>query len=183
MLRSAFFWDVKQLGVLIRYQRFGKPTSHHQRGKKCTDFWTSCVKSQTSANFVYVVAETWNHDCVLFKAGLGRPLGVLEVEAPRICRQSAHEVGKVVSHTHVTPLMRYFGCSLLLKAQSTPRPQCLWHSASTNCATACPVFYAESGILRQVTGIVWYLAWNSWFYGNYCTISTVSSHKAAVYGH
>jgi hypothetical protein len=31
--------------------------------------------------------------------GLGRPVGLQEVEASRISRESAHEVGKVVSPT------------------------------------------------------------------------------------
>jgi len=36
--------------------------------------------------------------------GLDRLLGLLEVETPRISRQSAHEGGKVVSATHRPPL-------------------------------------------------------------------------------
>ena len=44
----------------------------------------------------------------LFKAylitGLDRLLGLQEVEAPRVFRQSAHEVGKVVRPTHL-PLL------------------------------------------------------------------------------
>ena len=38
--------------------------------------------------------------------GLDRPLGVQQVEAPRIFRQSAHEGGKVVNPTHQAPLPR-----------------------------------------------------------------------------
>ena len=41
--------------------------------------------------------------CVLCGAGLGWLLGLQGVEASRICRQSAHEVGKVVSPTHLYP--------------------------------------------------------------------------------
>ena len=37
-------------------------------------------------------------------SGLGRPLGLQEVEPPRISRQSAYEVGKVLSPTHWQPL-------------------------------------------------------------------------------
>jgi hypothetical protein len=37
-------------------------------------------------------------------AGLNRSLALQEVEAPRISRQSAHKVGKAVSHTHRPPL-------------------------------------------------------------------------------
>ena len=36
--------------------------------------------------------------------GLDGPLGLEEVEAVRICRQSSHEGGKVVSPTHWSPL-------------------------------------------------------------------------------
>jgi len=36
--------------------------------------------------------------------GLDRSLGILEVEAPRISRQSAHENGKVFSPKHRPPL-------------------------------------------------------------------------------
>ena len=35
--------------------------------------------------------------------GLDRPLWLQEVEAPRICRHSSHEGGKVVSRTHWSP--------------------------------------------------------------------------------
>jgi len=37
-------------------------------------------------------------------SGLGRPLGLQEVKPPRISRQSAYVVGKVVSPTHWLPL-------------------------------------------------------------------------------
>ena len=37
-------------------------------------------------------------------SGLGRPLGLQEVEAPRISRQSSYEIGKGVSPTHWPPL-------------------------------------------------------------------------------
>jgi predicted nucleotidyltransferase len=40
---------------------------------------------------------------VLCGAGLDWPLWLQEVEASRICGQSAHEVGKVVSSTHLYP--------------------------------------------------------------------------------
>jgi len=36
--------------------------------------------------------------------GLDRPLGFQEVEVPKICRQLAHEGGRVVSTTHQPPL-------------------------------------------------------------------------------
>jgi hypothetical protein len=36
--------------------------------------------------------------------GLDRPLGLQDVEAPRISRQSAQEGGKAVSRTHWPPL-------------------------------------------------------------------------------
>jgi hypothetical protein len=57
-------------------------------------------------------------------AGLDRPLGFQEVEAPRISRQSAHEGGKVFSPTHRPPLPpRKYSCySFLLEAESTPGP-------------------------------------------------------------
>jgi hypothetical protein len=38
--------------------------------------------------------------------GLERPLGLQEVEAPRICRHSSHEGGKIVSPTHWWPQHR-----------------------------------------------------------------------------
>jgi len=57
---------------------------------------------------------------------MDRPLGLQEVEAPSISRQSAHEGGKVVSRTHrPTLLPRKYRCSsLLLEAESTPGPWC-----------------------------------------------------------
>jgi hypothetical protein len=44
----------------------------------------------------------------------------------QISRQSAHEGGKVVNPTHRPPLppRKYFWCSFLLEAESTPGPQC-----------------------------------------------------------
>jgi hypothetical protein len=59
-------------------------------------------------------------------AGLDRPLGLQEIEARRISRQSAHEGGKVVNPTHRLPLppREYPWYSFLLEAESTPGPQC-----------------------------------------------------------
>jgi hypothetical protein len=37
------------------------------------------------------------------KIYLYRPLGLQEVEAPRIAGESAHKVGKIVSYTHRPP--------------------------------------------------------------------------------
>ena len=56
--------------------------------------------------------------------GLDRPLGLQEVEAPRICRQSEHEGGKFVSSTYrpPEPRRRHSWCSFLLEAESTPGP-------------------------------------------------------------
>jgi hypothetical protein len=58
--------------------------------------------------------------------GLDRSLGFQEFLAPRICRQSAHEGGKVVSPTHRPPLppREDTWYSFLLEAESTPGPQC-----------------------------------------------------------
>jgi hypothetical protein len=60
----------------------------------------------------------------LSHTGLDRPLGLQEVEAPRISRQPAHEGGKVVSSTHRPPLppSRYPWYSFLLGVGSTPGP-------------------------------------------------------------
>jgi hypothetical protein len=54
--------------------------------------------------------------------GLNRPLGLQELEAPRISRQLAYESGKVVSPTHQLPVppMRYLWYSFLLEAELTP---------------------------------------------------------------
>ena len=51
-----------------------------------------------------------------------RPLGLHEVEAPSISRESAHEGGKVVSSTRRPPLppLKYPHYSVLLEAESTP---------------------------------------------------------------
>jgi hypothetical protein len=51
-------------------------------------------------------------------------LGLHEVKASRISKQSAHERGKVVSRTHrpPLPLRKYPSYSFLLEAKSTPRP-------------------------------------------------------------
>jgi len=57
--------------------------------------------------------------------GLERPLVLQEVEAFRICTQSAHEGAKVVSSTHLPPLppRKYSWYSFLLEDESIPQPQ------------------------------------------------------------
>jgi len=69
--------------------------------------------------------------------GLGRPLGLQEVEDRRISRQSEHEGSKVVSPTHWLPLptRRYPWYSSLLEAESTPGPQ--WGRDRTRDLPAC----------------------------------------------
>ena len=56
--------------------------------------------------------------------GLDRPLGLQQVEVPRILVQSARESGKVVSPWHRSPLLlrRYPWYSCLLEVESTPGP-------------------------------------------------------------
>jgi hypothetical protein len=56
--------------------------------------------------------------------GLDRPLGLQEVEGPRISRQLAHDCCKVVRPMHRLPLSprRYAWYSFLLEAESTPGP-------------------------------------------------------------
>ena len=49
--------------------------------------------------------------------GLDRLLGLQEVEAPRVFRQSAHEVGKVVRPTHQPPLPGTHFCYRLSRPQ------------------------------------------------------------------
>jgi hypothetical protein len=58
--------------------------------------------------------------------GLDKPVGLHEVEVPRISRQLAQGGGKVVSRTHRPPLRprRYWRYSFLLAVVSTPGPQC-----------------------------------------------------------
>jgi hypothetical protein len=57
---------------------------------------------------------------------LDRPLGLQEVEALRISRQSPREGGKVFSHSHRPPLpsKSYSRYSFLLEAKSNPGPYC-----------------------------------------------------------
>jgi hypothetical protein len=54
----------------------------------------------------------------------GQAHGVPGSEGSQISRQSAHEGGKVVSHTHQPPLppSKYSWYSFLLEAESTPGP-------------------------------------------------------------
>ena len=56
-------------------------------------------------------------------------LGLQEVEAPRIWRQSAHEGGKAVSPTHRTAFTLqgyYYWSSFLVEAASSPGPRIKW---------------------------------------------------------
>jgi hypothetical protein len=68
---------------------------------KVTDIWRKrhCNDNTFYSSFV-------NYYCCwsCYSTVLDRLLGLREVEAPRICRQSAHEGGKVVSLTHRPPL-------------------------------------------------------------------------------
>jgi hypothetical protein len=65
-----------------------------------------------------------NRKAVKVKLSHDSPLGLLEVEAPRISRQSAHEGAKVVTPVHQVPLLprRYPWYSFLLEADLTPGP-------------------------------------------------------------
>ena len=59
------------------------------------------------------------------KVKLYKPLGLQDVEVPRISEQLAHEgSNKAVSPTHRAPLRprRYLWYSYLLEAESTPEP-------------------------------------------------------------
>ena len=55
-----------------------------------------------------------------------RPIGIQEVETPRIYRQPGHKGGKVVSPTHRPPLVftprKDPWYSFVLEAESTPGP-------------------------------------------------------------
>jgi hypothetical protein len=77
--------------------------------KKCAEF----VERKESVEHVFHV-----------KLSHYRPLGLQEVEAARISRQSVHEGGKVVSPTHWRPLppSGYPWYSFLLEAESTIGP-------------------------------------------------------------
>jgi len=52
--------------------------------------------------FLSIFTAIFQHKLGLFN--LLEPLGLQEIEAPRISRQSAHKGGKVVSLTHRPPL-------------------------------------------------------------------------------
>jgi hypothetical protein len=51
--------------------------------------------------------------------GLNRPLGLQEVEAPRISRKSTNEGGKVVSPTHRPPLPAQEICLVLISVRGS----------------------------------------------------------------
>ena len=50
--------------------------------------------------FSMTLIESYPYTC------LERPVGFQEIEAPRISRQSTHEGGKIVNHTHRPPFAR-----------------------------------------------------------------------------
>jgi hypothetical protein len=85
------FWD-KLLGYCLKtVMNTGIVLLVYQLFKEALILWMSDV----SERFLYSYPIT----------GLDRPLGLQEVEAPRISRQSAHEGGKAVSPTHRPPLL------------------------------------------------------------------------------
>jgi hypothetical protein len=81
--RTHLFYEPTSQGVL----KLPKLVSH---GHFCAGFRLHQVSCVTDCDV--------NKGSV--KAILENPLGLQEVEAPRISRQSAHEGGKVVSPTH-----------------------------------------------------------------------------------
>ena len=90
--------------------------------------------------------------------GLDGPLGLQEVEVPRISRQSTHEGGKVVSPTHRPPLSarRYALYSFMLEAQSTPGPYCCrkdcqWKISRTQLGSEAATFRAVAQGLNKLS--------------------------------
>ena len=76
--------------------------------------------------FVPMVTSLWQEGIEIYKCypiiGLDRPLGLQEVQASGISRQSVREDGEVISPLHLLPLphRRYLWYSFLLDAESTP---------------------------------------------------------------
>jgi len=62
-------------------------------------FFTAQVNTWYNSQDHLFLADTYSYPC----AGLDRPLGLQQVEDPRISRQLAHEGGKVASLTHWPP--------------------------------------------------------------------------------
>jgi hypothetical protein len=97
--------------------------------------WLYCFKTPKPTPFTWYVLLaltrspfTWYVLLALTRSpftGLDKPVGLHEIEASRISRQSAHG-GEKVSRTHRPPLppRRYSRYSFLLAAVSTPGPQC-----------------------------------------------------------
>jgi len=78
----------------------------------------TCVSSTTFS----ILTKMKSSPC----ADLDIPIGLQESETPRISRQSAHDGGKVVSPTHLSPLRTgiYYWNTFQLNAQSNPVAQC-----------------------------------------------------------
>ena len=113
-----------QRGVVIRYRLFGAIyLSSFQWPRNPGIFWVlPYYDRQAQTSFTSVRKSEITH-CVMFS----RPLGLQEVEAPRIRHMTWHGCQPYAT----LPPRRY------LETESTPRPQCLLRSALTNWATVC----------------------------------------------
>ena len=99
---------------------------------------------------------------------LGRPRGPQKANAPRTFRQSAYEVGKVVSPTHHPPLTPkgYPWYSFLLEAESTPGPQCGQKDQVSDKVHCQRFVVAQASIIHKQTK-VHFIRWISSEYFNF----------------
>ena len=115
-------------------------------------------------HIIYITAQNYVRSSKMVKQSHYRPGQALRVPGDwgsQISRQSSHEGCQLYAPAAFIPRI-YSWYSFLLEAESTPRPRCgqkdcanekfqwhhresnprpsgLWHSASTNCATVCPM--------------------------------------------
>jgi len=99
---------------------FGPSIAHHFPMKLLRYIIIIIISSSSILTIIYFLKPI----CSI--TGVDRPLGLQEVEAPIISRQSSCEGGKVVSPKLRPPLLhrRHAWYSFLLEAGWTPKSQC-----------------------------------------------------------
>jgi len=116
---------MKKFLVSIQVDQMPRDNRGSKRRLPSGHFWISL--SLPYLLLLVIVISKFNLTTIIkpFYTGLNKSLWFQTFKAPRICRQSVHEDGKVVSPRHHQPLpQEIFLVLIYVKAESHPGPQC-----------------------------------------------------------